>query len=153
MMPSPTARGQVLISASFDTGTTTNGADQKDLNSMIQALKMSRQALSKYNNDVVLNLLPGSPFKEFFPGPEVQSDEELGDYIKNRAWGHHASCTNPIGADNDPNAVLDSKFRVRGVSGLRVVDASSFPKIPGVFITAPILVMSEKAADTILNGN
>jgi choline dehydrogenase len=120
---------------------------------MVQALKMSREALQKYNDDLILKLLPGSPFKEFFPGPEVQSDEELGQYIKDRAWGHHASCTNPIGADNDKMAVLDSKFRVRGTQGLRVVDASSFPKIPGVFITAPILVMSEKAADTILNDN
>jgi choline dehydrogenase len=120
---------------------------------MIQALKMSRQALAKYNDDLVLNLLPGSNFTEFFPGPEVQTDEELGQYIKNRAWGHHASCTNPIGADSDPHAVLDSKFRVRGTQGLRVVDASSFPKIPGVFITAPILVMSEKAADIILNDS
>lgn len=119
---------------------------------MVQALKMSRKALARYNQDLVLNLLPGSPFKEFFPGPDVQTDAQLGEYIKNRAWGHHASCTNPIGADGDKMAVLDSKFRVRGVSGLRVVDASSFPKIPGVFITAPILVMSEKAADVILNG-
>ncbi len=105
---------------------------------------MSRQALQKYNDDLVLQTLPGSPFEEFFLGLDVQTGE-LGTYIKNKAWGHHAPCTNPIGADSDPNAVLDSKFRVRGVQNLRVVDASSFPKIPGVFVTAPILVMSEKA--------
>jgi choline dehydrogenase len=135
----------------FDSGTTDNGADQKDLNAMIQALKMSREALANYN-DVLLKLLPGSTFVETYPGPEVQSDEDLGTYIKNRAWGHHASCSNPIGADGDPNAVLDSKFRVRGVKNLRVVDASAFPKIPGVFITAPIVIMAEKAADVILHG-
>ncbi|EGP88276.1 unnamed protein product [Zymoseptoria tritici ST99CH_1A5] len=130
---------------------TSPGSD-KDLASMVQALKMSRQALQRYNNDPILNLLPGSKFEEFFPGPNVQSDAELGQYIKDRTWGHHAACSAPIGADGDRNAVLDSKFRVRGVKGLRVVDASVFPKIPGVFIQAPIFVMSEKAADTILNG-
>lgn len=135
----------------FDTGTTENGADQKDLNALVQALKMSRQALKRYKTDLTLKLLGGSDFTETYPGPEVQTDEEIGTYIKNRAWGHHASCSNPIGANDDPNAVLDSKFRVRGTKNLRVVDASVFPSIPGVFITAPILVMSEKAADTILN--
>jgi choline dehydrogenase len=48
-------------------------------------------------------------------------------------------------------AVLDSKFRVRGVAGLRVVDASVFPKIPGVFIQAPIYIVSEKAASVIID--
>ncbi|KAF2214536.1 hypothetical protein CERZMDRAFT_95799 [Cercospora zeae-maydis SCOH1-5] len=133
----------------FDTGTTTNGADQADLNAMIQALKLSRSALQKYNQ-LPLSLLGGSKYKEFFPGPEVTSDEDLGTYIKDRAWGHHASCSVPIGADDDMNTPLDSRFRVKGVNGLRVVDASVFPRIPGVFITAPILVMSEKAADVIL---
>ena len=55
-----------------------------------------------------------------------------------------------MGADGDPNAVLDSRFRVRGVSGLRVVDASIFPKIPGYFIVTNIYMASEKAADVIL---
>ena len=47
-------------------------------------------------------------------------------------------------------AVLDSRFRVRGVQSLRVVDASAFPKIPGFYIAVPIYVMSEKAADVIM---
>jgi choline dehydrogenase len=55
-----------------------------------------------------------------------------------------------MGSDDDPNAVLDSRHRVRGVSGLRVVDASAFPKIPGTFIVLPIYMMSERAADVIL---
>lgn len=130
----------------FDTGTTEGGADELDLNAMIQAIKMSRQALEYYHDyDAVL---PGTNFTEVGPGPNVQSDEDIGTYIKDRAWGHHASCTCPIGADDDPMAVLDSKFRVRGVKNLRVVDASSFPIIPGVFIQAPIFVLSEKAAST-----
>jgi choline dehydrogenase len=47
-------------------------------------------------------------------------------------------------------AVLDSKFRVRSVDGLRVVDASAFPKIPGLFVALPTFTMSEKAADVII---
>jgi choline dehydrogenase len=47
-------------------------------------------------------------------------------------------------------AVLDSKFRVRGTTGLRVVDASVFSQIPGYYIQTPIYMVSEKAADVIL---
>ncbi|PMD42854.1 GMC oxidoreductase [Hyaloscypha variabilis F] len=133
----------------FDTGTTAGGADTLDLNAMIQAVNTSREALRKYADYAILG---GDAFVEEEPGPDVQSNEDIGQYIKDRAWGHHASCTAAIGADGDPNAVLDSQFRVRGVQGLRVVDASVFPRIPGVFIQAPIFMVSEKAADVILNG-
>ena len=50
----------------------------------------------------------------------------------------------------DPNAVLDSSFRVRAVKALRVVDASVFPKIPGFFVVMPIYMIAEKAAEAIL---
>ena len=54
------------------------------------------------------------------------------------------------GARDDPMAVVDSRFRVIGTKGLRVVDASVFPRIPGFFIVTPIYMVSEKAAETIL---
>ncbi|KAF2151620.1 GMC oxidoreductase [Myriangium duriaei CBS 260.36] len=133
----------------FDTGTTADGADQKDVAAMVQAIKLSRKALQEYST---YSILGGTPFVEQQPGPEVQSDADIGNYIKQRAWGHHACCTNKIGADSDSQAVLDSQFRVRGVQGLRVVDASIFPSIPGVFIQAPIFMISEKAADVIIQG-
>ncbi|MCJ1442291.1 MAG: hypothetical protein MMC23_002784 [Stictis urceolatum] len=134
----------------FDTGTTAGAADQLDLNAMVQAIKMSREALSEYNK---YGILGGDSFVEENPGPDITTDEDIGQYIKDRAWGHHASCTCAIGADNDPMAVLNSKFQVRGVQNLRVVDASVFPRIPGIFIQAPIVMVSEKAADVILNGS
>lgn len=133
----------------FDTGTTAGDADQLDIKAMVQAINMSREALQKYNNYAILG---GDSFVEESPGPNVTSEADLEQYIRDRAWGHHASCSAPIGADGDPMAVLDSKFRVRGVQGLRVVDASVFPRIPGVFIQAPIMMVSEKAADVILHG-
>ena len=55
----------------------------------------------------------------------------MWNWVQKEAWGHHASCTWPIGADSDRMAVLDSNFRLRGVDSLRVVDASVFPRIPG----------------------
>ena len=57
-----------------------------------------------------------------------------------------------MGPDNDCQAVLDSRLRVRGVDGLRVVDASIFTRIPGYFIVTNIYLASEKAADMILHG-
>jgi choline dehydrogenase len=89
-------------------------------------------------------------FEEVFPGPDVSTEADTKEFIKHEAFGHHASCTAAIGADGDEMAVLDSGFRVRGVSALRVVDASSFPKTPGTFIALPIYIISEKAADIII---
>ena len=82
----------------------------------------------------------------------MQSEADLEQYIKDNAWGHHACFTAGIGGDDDPKAVFDSSFRVRGVQGLRVVDASAFPRIPGTFIQSAVYMISEKAADAILNG-
>jgi choline dehydrogenase len=55
-----------------------------------------------------------------------------------------------MGDPADPNAVVDSRFRVIGAKNLRIVDASVFPHIPGFFIVTPIYMISEKAADTIV---
>ena len=82
------------------------------------------------------------------PGPDVETDEQLGQFIRANAWGHHASCTCPIG-DQDAGGVLSSDFRVHGVRGLRVVDASVFPRIPGFFIASATYMIAEKAAEVI----
>ena len=74
----------------------------------------------------------------------------LADFVRDEAWGHHASCTCAIGANDDPMAVLDSRLRVRGTQNLRVVDASVFPRIPGLFLVAPVYMIAEKASDLIL---
>lgn len=87
---------------------------------------------------------------EIFPGAAVSSDAELDERIRREAWGHHASCTARMGHDGDPEAVLDSKFRVRGTANVRVVDASAFPKIPGLFPLLSIFALSERAATEII---
>ncbi|HEX8130466.1 MAG TPA: GMC oxidoreductase [Pyrinomonadaceae bacterium] len=91
----------------------------------------------------------GLVVKEEVPGDGIGDDGQLRQFIKDEAWGHHASCTCKIGADDDPLAVLDSRFRVRQTEGLRVVDASVFPKIPGYFIVTAIYMISEKAFDML----
>jgi len=88
--------------------------------------------------------------KEVIPGESVSTREQIKEFIKNQAWGHHASCTCKIGAKEDTMAVVDSKFRVHGTKNLRVVDASVFPHIPGLFIVTAIYMISEKASDVIL---
>ncbi|KAI1204019.1 GMC oxidoreductase [Nemania serpens] len=116
----------------------------KDVGALREGMRM---ALSFYEN---IPAIDGAA-SVFWPPKEVtDSDEKLDDWIVDEAWGHHASCSNKIGADNDPLAVLDSKFRVRGIDSLRVVDASAFPRIPGVFPVLPIMMMSEKATEDIL---
>ncbi len=78
------------------------------------------------------------------------NDVQVRNWIRRVAWGHHACGTCRMGPDGDPQAVLDQRFRVRGVAGLRVVDASIFPTIPGYFIVTNIYMASEKAAEVIV---
>jgi choline dehydrogenase len=88
--------------------------------------------------------------EETMPGPSVEGEAALADWVRDVAWGHHASCTCAIGRDDDPAAVLDGDFRVRGIEGLRVVDASVFPRIPGLFIASAVYMVSERASDVII---
>jgi choline dehydrogenase len=121
----------------FDEGTDTEG---KDLDAVVEGVRFARELMAGW----------GLPDGELVPGPEHADDARLREFIRDEAWGHHASCTCPMGADGDPSAVLDGRLRVRGVSGLRVVDASAFPRIPGFFIVSAVYMLSEKAAALIL---
>jgi choline dehydrogenase len=91
-----------------------------------------------------------SLMRETIPGLHVQTRAQLTQFVRDHAWGHHACGTCKIGADDDGEAVLDTRFRVRDTQGLRVVDASIFPKIPGLFILSAIYMAAEKAADVII---
>jgi len=87
--------------------------------------------------------------REEEPGRQTESDDALRQYVKENAWGHHACGTCAIGP-RERGGVVDSRFRVHGVEGLRVVDASIFPRIPGYFLAAAVYMIAEKAADIIL---
>lgn len=116
---------------------------EEDLDSVVEGIRFVR----RMNDDPDMRKLIE---EEKLPGPGFRTDEELREFVKTRAWGHHASCTCPIGPDDDSMAVLDSRFRVRGVQNLRVVDASVFPRIPGLFIVSAVYMVSEKASHVIL---
>ena len=121
----------------FAEGNDTTG---EDLDSVVTGVEFARKLAQSFAHLVE---------REEVPGPEFQG-EKLRQFIRDEAWGHHASCTCKIGADGDPMAVLDSKFRVRGTQGLRVVDASVFPRIPGLFILLSVYMIAEKASEDIL---
>jgi choline dehydrogenase len=134
----PTEAPQIVFRF-FDEG----NAGDADMKATIEGVRMIREAMA----------LPQAQqhiVEETAPGSHVTSDEDLAEFARNTARGHHASCTAKIGADNDPMAVLDSSFRVRGVKALRVVDACVFPKTPGFFPAASVIMISEKASDVIL---
>jgi choline dehydrogenase len=84
------------------------------------------------------------------PGPAFATRESLKQFVRDEAWGHHASSSARMGKPDDPLAVVDSSFRVIGTRGLRVVDASIFPRIPGFFIVTAVYMIAEKAAAAIL---
>jgi len=98
--------------------------------------------------DIVRKLnarMPRGLFKrELSPGARVRTVRDVREWVRNESWGHHAVGTAALGT------VLDSHFRVKGVTGLRVVDASVFPDIPGYFLVSSVYVISEMAAERIL---
>jgi choline dehydrogenase len=114
---------------------------KEDLDAMVHAVEFLLGITKGYGPRIA---------EEVAPGKQKHSREDLEEYVRNQAWGHHASCTCKIGKDGDRMAVLDSSFRVRGTKGLRVVDASVFPHIPGLFIVSAIYMIAEKASDVIL---
>lgn len=83
----------------------------------------------------------------------MRDDDKLEAFIRQSAIGvWHASCSCRMGTVDDPMAVTDTAGRVRGVSGLRLVDASLFPVVPCANTNIPTLMTAEKIADAILDG-
>jgi choline dehydrogenase len=123
----------------FDEGSDTEG---EDLQSVVAGIRFVRMLTAKLKER-------GLIAAEEQPGDALQSDQQLMDFVRSVAWGHHASCTCAIGP-REGGAVLASDFCVHGTEGLRVVDASVFPRIPGFFIVSAVYMVAEKAAGVIL---
>jgi choline dehydrogenase len=122
----------------FEEGTDTAG---EDLDAVVTGIEAARSIMNSLEDDVAAELVPGR---------EVDTREGLRSFVRDNAWGHHASCTCAMGPATDPRAVVGSDFRVHGTTGLRVVDASVFPRIPGFFIVTAVYMAAEKASAAIL---
>lgn len=122
----------------FDEG---SAGHEEDVDAVVEGIETARRIM-KEAGDIVKH--------EVVPGGMIQTREQLKQFVKDNAWGHHASCSCKMGPKSDPMAVVDGNFRVYGTNNLRVVDASIFPRIPGFFIVTSVYMISEKASDVIL---
>src|SRR5580704_783973 len=103
-------------------------------------------ALRRYLIDHVI--VEGHGFDEL-----MRDDDKLEEFTRKAAIGvWHASCTCRMGTEDDPLAVTDTAGKVRGVTGVRVVDASLFPAVPCANTNFPTLMTAEKIADAVLAG-
>jgi choline dehydrogenase len=115
--------------------------DRSDVTRMVKAFKLSREIFAT------------SAFKahlkgELMPGPDVRTDAEIERFVRERAdCYHHQAGSCRIGIDD--RAVVDPQLRVRGVTGVRVVDASVMPAVPSGNCHTAIVAIAERAADLI----
>jgi choline dehydrogenase len=122
----------------FDEGTDAGG---EDLRAVIEGVKLVRR--------ITAGLRPDFITREELPGDDVTSEPDLKKFVLDQAWGHHASCTCPIGPEAS-GGVVTGDFKVHRTERLRVVDASVFPRVPGLFIVSAVYMIGEKAADVII---
>ena len=88
--------------------------------------------------------------RELTPGPDAVTDDALIDYIyKTHNTVYHPACTARMGAPDDPDAVVDPRLRVKGVTGLRVADGSIMPFLPAINPNITTMMIGEKASDLI----
>jgi choline dehydrogenase len=116
-------------------------SSESDLQALVEGISLCRK---------VAQAAAFAPFRgmELYPGPEVQGDTALIDYIGETALtGDHPVGTCKMGSD--PLAVVDAGLRVHGLAGLRVVDASIMPTIVSGNTNAPTIMIAEKTADVI----
>lgn len=128
-LAAPLSRGNVTIRSSSITDPPLINPNwltsETDVQVAIAAFKRVRDAFASNGMEPVII------GEEYYPGPQVSTDEEILEVIRNNlmtVW--HASCTCKMGRRDDPGAVVDSQTRVYGVKNLRVVDASAFPLLP-----------------------
>ncbi|TVY18288.1 Cyclase atC [Lachnellula arida] len=118
--------------------------DERDQDQAVAALERIRAIA--FNSTMVIS--------EYQPGPNVTTRAEILAWLKqNGALIYHATSSCKMGASNDTTAVVDSRARVKGVTGLRVVDSSAFPFVPPTFPMSSVYMFAEKIAESILSGN
>jgi len=114
-----------------------------DMAALIAACRQAREIMQT-------SVMKAKDVAEELPGEAVQTDEEWAKFLRGNAFRpFHPVGTCRMGSDE--NAVVDPELRLRGVQGLRVVDASVFPTITSGNTNAPVIMVAERAADLILN--
>lgn len=117
-------------------------SDPYDIETLVLGLKQARRLI----HQPVLKAWFAS---EFAPGEAVTTDEQLREFARNQSTtSHHPVGTCRMGVD--AAAVVDPQLRVRGIQGLRVVDASVMPSAPSGNTNAPTIMIAERAADLLL---
>ena len=141
----PESRGSITLASSDPSAKVRirqNFLDSaNDLRTIRDGLKMARNVMSQ-------PALAKFAEVEIAPGPGVQSDDEIDAYVRATATTAHHPCGTCHMGDDD-HAVLDAELKVRGVEGLRVIDASAMPDLVGGNIHAAVLMIAEKGADMI----
>ena len=141
------ARGSVLITSADPTKAPSIRMNylstDQDRREWVEAIAVARDILSQ----------PAfAPFSagEISPGPDVSTDAQVLDWVRRDGeTAYHPSCTNRMGTD-EMSVVDPLTMKVRGLDGIRVVDASAMPYVTNANIYAPVMMMAEKAADIIM---
>jgi len=91
--------------------------------------------------------------QELFPGPKITTRQDISTYLRRVVSPFfHPVSTCRMGPDGDAHAVVTADCRLRGIAGLRIVDASIFPSIPQAMTNAAVIAVAERAADLIRTG-
>jgi choline dehydrogenase-like flavoprotein len=146
VLVSPKARGQVWLRSSDPTAKpriiTNTLSEPEDLESMIAGMQLGREIADR-------SPLREIRIKELRPGPQASTREDLEADLRRRLMLIY----HPVGtarmSDTHEMAVVDSRLRVHGIEGLRVVDASIMPTITGGNTNAPTIMIAERGSDLI----
>ncbi|CZT17672.1 related to choline dehydrogenase and related flavoproteins [Ramularia collo-cygni] len=147
----PQSKGTISLNSTdmsvapiIDVGWLTNPIDVE------MAMAAVRRGREFWATDAIQPIVLG---EEAHPTKNTTTDAELEEYVrKGVTTVYHASCTCAMGTSDNPMAVVDSKARVFGVKGLRVVDASSFPFLPPGHPQSSVYALGEKIADDVIQG-
>ena len=144
VLVSPKSRGEIRLASADPTAKprirTNTLAEPEDLAALVTGVELAREIAAAQP-------LAAARGREIYPGAGTRDDADVEDFVRRKVeLIYHPAGSVGMGG---PDAPLDPELRVRGVEGLRVVDASVFPVIPGGNTNAPTIMVAERAADLL----